>query len=616
MSIPPIGNVEPLFPYVDDHSQLMQFKIVMINSESTPVYTDVDGLLDYFAELDNLTRGVPKLAVLVGYQAGGHDHGFPFFASVDSRIHSSSHPQMSPVEAMNYLMKTARENYNTKCTLHINFIEGYNDSHLYNEYLAKGLFALNWDGTLRAGWYDSGRQAYLLDFKAGWDSGETVKRVDELFELLPELKYAGTVYTDANWAFAPNDFTGVSQAEQFVAMRKVISYFRNRYNTDIIGEFAYQFDYGYVTTGISWGLSGGDDIDPMKLPAYFMSGGTAVQHSSGSRNPTPGYMDIFGSSVQLEHDFYHSDTYFAGREFALDTLPYFFLNSKLRENYDSVSKYAEFSDNVRSFRYSGDIADQAAYSPLEASDGILIKSMCNEFALDWYVYDNGNGLIRLGNNPTDNSYVWLREDTVNGTTFRNKKTGNYICIENFQISGNVPLYDDVGPIQALADGLITNGSQYWDVASTRDGAFSIQNTWAAHPVYMLPNTQASSIGDFQPVHTLEFNLWWGSPHWFFETAPVFPNDEVTIKSMCYDYNIDWYVCDNGSGLIRAGNAPVDDSYVWIRIETVNGTTFKNKQTGNYICIEDFQIDSTDPLFGAMGSIQALAKGNISNDSKY
>jgi hypothetical protein len=46
--------------------------------------------LEVIRKTDNLTRGIPKIIYLVGWQKGGHDHGYPAWDEVNPRLKRAS----------------------------------------------------------------------------------------------------------------------------------------------------------------------------------------------------------------------------------------------------------------------------------------------------------------------------------------------------------------------------------------------------------------------------------------------------------------------------------------------------------------------------------------------
>ena len=347
-------NTYPLYPYTIEYSKGMCSLKMMLDPggpNSRPL--EVDEALQYIRELDNLTREIPKLMVLVGFQEGGHDRQYPMWGPVNPKL---KRPQDdSATDSLLYLMRTAASQYHTHCTVHVNMVEGYEESPLWQDFLDHGLICRNKDGSLVKIKHPT-RPRYAINMRKAWDSGKTKELIDGLVEMLPVLKDSGVIYTDANHRFAPSPFDGITYNDQIAAYKAAIRYMKSAYGIDCIGEFGADNTsalYGFVPIGLSW--SGGD---PMKLAPYLSCGGNdnGPQLIPTLSDNGPHWLplikhlgqelQIFGHAEQMERGPTRDDPL---STFALNTLPFVFLNGKLRVSYDSVARIAVFSDGVKSF---------------------------------------------------------------------------------------------------------------------------------------------------------------------------------------------------------------------------------------------------------------------------
>lgn len=354
---PAIQKIFPLLPHRVDLSKKMVFKIT-IDSGAYAAQTQssrrtAEEVLDYLEKLDHYTRGVPKLCILVGFQEGGHDFQFPQWGPVNSKLSSKKFPNLSGSECLHYIIREAKR-FHTDCTVHVNFTDVYRNNAdngpLFDYYQKNGLIARDAAGHYIENWLgpEPIGQGYSINQLRNWEDDNGVRRqVEYLFEQLPELIETGVIYTDANGAIYPSWYDGIEIEEQIDVYRRVVSYIRERYNVDVIGEYGFDCFYGYISHGLTWAWGTkpfeGSYKSPMKVPAYITAAGKASQYTNEE-------MRLFGCSVQLEMEAYHKNPKLAAQEAARNAIPYIFLNTKLRQGYDADMGEACFSDGVKSMR--------------------------------------------------------------------------------------------------------------------------------------------------------------------------------------------------------------------------------------------------------------------------
>ena len=101
--------------------------------------------LEVIRKADNLTRGIPKIIYLVGWQKGGHDHGYPAWSEVNPRLKRQQ--DATALDSLRWLIREARR-FNTTVSLHINMVDAYRQSPLWDEYVAKDCLARDANGQL------------------------------------------------------------------------------------------------------------------------------------------------------------------------------------------------------------------------------------------------------------------------------------------------------------------------------------------------------------------------------------------------------------------------------------------------------------------------------------
>ena len=158
------------------------------------VYQTFSSALDVIKRIDKLTLGIPKIVYLVGWQYNGHDSKYPAFFDANKRL---KRPQDSTAnQSLKWLMKEAFK-YHTTVSLHINMLDAYEDSPLWDEYVKYNIIAKAKDGTiLKSEWGSP------VSYAKEWSLGYTQKRIDSLCRLLP-IEKAGTIHIDAFHTYPP-----------------------------------------------------------------------------------------------------------------------------------------------------------------------------------------------------------------------------------------------------------------------------------------------------------------------------------------------------------------------------------------------------------------------------
>ena len=346
----------PLYPYSKDLSQTLTFKVMLRCALPDQISNlDMSLVANYLRQIDCITRGIPKIVVLGGFQQNGHDHTYPWWAPVDDSFTAPG--RRKGKEALIWLMEEAKK-YNTTCTFHVNPFDAYMDSEKWNFYEENDLLCRNTDGSLVKGdiWWD--RQSYFVNMVNEWNAGVTKQRIDAFLNELPLVKETGVLYFDNLTQYPASPKNRVTRADQITAIKKAAEYLKEQYNIQLIGEYADVNLYGFDCLGVTWDWNASLNIDQMEVPAYVACGGRNICHDDllGATNDiSKRRLQVFGSSIQLEDIQFQQDVSKVVREFTHHTLPYFYMNRLLRQNL-STNGYEmtlSLSDSVDS-KWEGD----------------------------------------------------------------------------------------------------------------------------------------------------------------------------------------------------------------------------------------------------------------------
>ncbi len=240
-------TMKPEKPWRRDYSQTVVMKLMLCTRDSVggvkQVYLRFEDVLEQVKKLDRITIGIPKIIYLVGWQAAGHDSKYPSFTIVNDSLKRKQ--DRTALESLHWLIKEARK-YNTTVSLHINLIDAFKDSPLWQVYDENNIIIKDKNGQPVPGEVFDGMQSYQIDYAQEWKTGYTVKRIDSLLSMLPELKQGGTIHVDAFHTIQPvrskeikdsiaNPFLGTTLQEEAATQRKIFRYWR-AHNIDVTSE--------------------------------------------------------------------------------------------------------------------------------------------------------------------------------------------------------------------------------------------------------------------------------------------------------------------------------------------------------------------------------------------
>jgi hypothetical protein len=295
---------------------------------------------------DNLTRGIPKIVYLVGWQKGGHDHGYPAWQEVNPRLKRKQ--DATALESLRWLIREARR-FNTTVSLHINMVDAYKQSPLFDEYVAKDCFARDASGQLLvAGIQMKGEDMYNVVYPKEWEAGLAQRRIDGLIKLIPELKEGHTIHVDvfitnreggqpiSPWHAKP-EHGGLTPDKYVEAQRKIFHYWRDR-GFDVTGEgTGWAHPPGEHFIGLqpmSWWYS----WNPMEIPECLGARGRTDRGGDGDFR--------FGSSMHGEEIWQKDKENMPGflGMFCRTTLPWYYLSRLERQRFENEVLY--YSDGV------------------------------------------------------------------------------------------------------------------------------------------------------------------------------------------------------------------------------------------------------------------------------
>ena len=328
-------------PFYRDYHQALVLKLFLgmegepverLANDSTfrkghEVFCTFEEALEVIRKTDNLTRGIPKIIYLVGWQKGGHDHGYPAWSEVNPRLKRPH--DATALASLRWLIREGRK-LNTTVSLHLNMVDAYRHSPLWDEYVAHDCFAKDESGNLLvAGIQVKGDDMYNVVYPQEWAAGLAQRRIDALIKMIPELKAGHTIHIDvfiANrdggkslspWHAKPEN-GGLTPEKYVETQRQIFHYWRDR-GFDVTGE------------GTGWAHPPGEHFVGLQPMSWWYSWNPMeVPESLGARGRTDREGDgdfRFGSSMHGEEIWKQDKDTLPGflGMFCRTTLPWYYL---------------------------------------------------------------------------------------------------------------------------------------------------------------------------------------------------------------------------------------------------------------------------------------------------
>ena len=206
------------------------------------IYQTFEQTLEMTRRIHNLTLGVPQVNYLVGWHHEGHDSKYPDWSEVNRHLKRAEDP--TALDSLRWLIREARQ-YNTTISLHLNMMDAYPDSPLWDEYVEKDIIAKDEQGNIIKGKEWGGMASYQMSYTQEWKMGLAQKRIDGIIEMIPELVEGGTIHIDAFLGERPGEgrgqlispYLGYTKEEELATQRKIFRYWRDR-GIDVTSEWA------------------------------------------------------------------------------------------------------------------------------------------------------------------------------------------------------------------------------------------------------------------------------------------------------------------------------------------------------------------------------------------
>jgi lysophospholipase L1-like esterase len=379
-------------PFFRDHQQALVLKLFM-GMEGDPVerlandpsfrpghevMCTFEEALEVVRKTDNLTRGIPKIIYLVGWQKGGHDYGYPAWDEVNPKLKRAQ--DATALDSLRWLIREGRK-FNTTVSLHINMADAYKQSPLWEEYLAKDCISKSENGQPYSdGIAVKGEEMYNVVYPKEWEAGLAQRRIDGLIKMIPELKEGHTIHIDVFIAnrgggkpispwHAKSENGGLTPEKYVETQRKIFHYWRDR-GFDVTGEgtgWAHPPGEHFVgLQAMSWWYS----WDQMQIPECLGARGRTDRGGDGDFR--------FGSSMHGEEIWKNDKMNMPGflGMFCRTTLPWHYLSRLERVKLEKDVLY--YSDGVVARTEDGKRIIRKGDFVLREDDNLFVPTLWSE----------------------------------------------------------------------------------------------------------------------------------------------------------------------------------------------------------------------------------------------
>lgn len=378
-------------PFYREYHQTLVLKIWNLSrGENVVPACTFEETLEVIRKTDNLTRGIPKILYLEGWQKGGFDNLFPAWNMVDPRLKRNE--DETALESLRWLIREAKK-YNTTVSLHIDMVQAYPDSPLWDEYVKKDVVGRDANGKIIL----IGGRLNHTSYTREWEEGLAQKRIDQLIEMVPELKDGHTIHVDnlitywrpenrplSPWHAKPEN-GGIDMYKETETIRKIFKYWRDR-GFDVTGEgilWAHPPGEGfYGLQGYSWWARGTDHS--MQVPERLSARG-ATERTQGGSAKMGDYR--VGSSMHGEEIWLKDKENLSGflEQFCTMSLPWYYLSQ--HDRIALIDGIVYYSDGLTAGDFNGKKTIKKGDYVLVENDNVFVEAMWKEKEIIAYSKD-------------------------------------------------------------------------------------------------------------------------------------------------------------------------------------------------------------------------------------
>jgi len=260
-----------LLPY---HQSLVYLTMVCTrggDGKLDKLYQRFEDTLEMMRKMYHLTCGVPQINYIVGWHHEGHDSKYPDWSEVNRHLKRDC--DETALDSLRWLIRESRQ-YNAVVSPHLNMMDAYPDSPLWNEYVEKDIIAKDKDGQIIKGKEWGGMASYQMSYTQEWKTGMAQKRIDGIIKMIPELREGGTIHIDAFLGARPlerqaliSPYLGYSKDEELATQRKIYRYWRDR-GIDITSEWVDGFRGDRMVGLQAWAWHGGSAVEDLPDSLY------------------------------------------------------------------------------------------------------------------------------------------------------------------------------------------------------------------------------------------------------------------------------------------------------------------------------------------------------------
>lgn len=141
-------TMKPERPWLVPYHQSLVYKTMNANKDAAGDLKDVhltfEQTLEVIERFHNMTLGMPQVVYVTGWQFNGHDSKYPSWAEVNVALKREE--DETAEDSLRWLIRQARKRFDCRISLHLNMMDAYPESPLWDEYLEKDIVAKDKEG--------------------------------------------------------------------------------------------------------------------------------------------------------------------------------------------------------------------------------------------------------------------------------------------------------------------------------------------------------------------------------------------------------------------------------------------------------------------------------------
>jgi hypothetical protein len=261
-------TMQPERPWLLPYHQSLVYLIMLATRDGSgkmdKLYLNFAQTLDAIRKVHHFTGGIPQIIYLIGWHHEGHDSKYPDWSEVNPHL---KRDEDTALDSLRWVIREARQ-YNATVSLHLNMFDAYQDSPLWDEYVAKDIIAKDTDGNVIPGKAWGGMTSYQISYTQEWKTGWRRSASMASSRWFPNWSRARRFTSTRSSApgrwprRADQPLLGYTKEQECATQRKIYRYWRDR-GIDVTSEWVVAFRTDRFVGLQPWCWHGGSAVEDL-----------------------------------------------------------------------------------------------------------------------------------------------------------------------------------------------------------------------------------------------------------------------------------------------------------------------------------------------------------------